>query len=156
MEVIEKEFSETAVDLPYIPGLLAFREGPPMIETYKKLKRKPDILLVDGHGIAHPRGVGIASHVGVLLDIATIGIAKKRLVGDYRIPDRVGESRPLLYKGKVVGNVLKSKKGCNPIFISPGNKISVESSLEIVKDCIREHKLPEPVRLAHNFVNQTK
>jgi len=92
MKLIEKKFSEMKVDFPYIPGLLAFREGPSIIKAYRKLKRKPDVLMVDGHGIAHPRGIGIASHVGVLLDTASIGVAKKRLVGDYRIPQVTPQS----------------------------------------------------------------
>ncbi len=151
---IERVFSEIEVDFPYIPGLLAFREGPSIIKAYSKLENKPDVLLVDGHGMAHPRKMGVASHVGVLLDTPTVGVAKSRLVGDFRAPERVGEYTPLIYQNETVGAVFKSRKGCNPIFISPGNRISLESSIEVVRRCLRGHKLPEPVRLAHKFVSE--
>ena len=150
---IGKVFFEIETDFPYIPGLLTFREGPGIVEAYKKLKKKPDILLIDGHGIAHPRRMGIATHVGILLDIPTIGIAKKKLVGDFEVPEKVGEHEPLKYQNEIIGAVLKSKEGCNPIFISPGNRISLKTSIEIVKKCLKDHKLPEPTRLAHKFVN---
>ncbi|MCK4491055.1 MAG: deoxyribonuclease V, partial [Candidatus Altiarchaeales archaeon] len=156
MRLMERSFSCLDMDFPYIPGLLTFREGPSIIEAYKKLGSKPDILIIDGHGIAHPWGIGIAAHVGVLLDTPTIGVAKKRLVGDFKAPQKVGVYMPLTYQGEVVGAVLKSKEGCNPIFISPGNRISLETSIEVVKNCLRGHKLPEPTRLAHKLVNEEK
>ncbi len=156
MKLIEKSFSCLEIDFPYIPGFLTFREGPSIIKAYKKLGKKPDILIIDGHGIAHPRGMGIAAHVGVLLDTPTIGVAKRRLVGDFKAPQKVGVHRSLTYQGEVVGAVLKSREGCNPIFISPGNRISVETSIEVVKNCLRGYKLPEPTRLAHKLVNEEK
>ncbi|RLI89091.1 MAG: deoxyribonuclease V [Candidatus Altiarchaeales archaeon] len=151
---IEKAFSEIEMDFPYIPGLLAFREGPSIIEAYKKLRKKPDILMIDGHGIAHPRRMGIATHVGILLDIPTIGVAKKKLIGDFKAPEKVGEYEPLGYQNEIIGAVLKSREGCNPIFISPGHKISLKNGIEVVKKCLKGHKLPEPTRLAHKFVNE--
>ncbi|MEA3254792.1 MAG: deoxyribonuclease V [Candidatus Altiarchaeota archaeon] len=156
MRSMEKKYAAMEVDFPYIPGLLAFREGPSILRAYGKLMNKPDILLVDGQGIAHPRGVGLASHIGVVLDKPTIGVAKSRLVGEYEVPKEVGGCSELRYNGEVVGFVLKSKRNCNPLFISPGHRISPEKSLEVVKNCLRDHKLPEPTRLAHMFVNMHK
>jgi len=156
MSVIEKRFSIKEIDFPYIPGLLSFREGPSIIDVYKKLKNKPDLLLIDGHGIAHPRRMGIASYIGIKLDIPTIGVAKRRLIGMYKEPKNEGEVTKLIDDNKVIGYVLKSKNKCNPIFISPGYKIDLETSLRIVRNCLRKHKLPEPIRLAHLFVNERK
>jgi deoxyribonuclease V len=148
---IERAFSETKTEFPYIPGLLAFREGPGIVEAYGKLKEKPDVLIVDGHGIAHPRRVGIATHVGILLDIATIGVAKRRLIGEFDVPEKVGDYTLLRDGGEIVGVILKSRKGCNPIFISPGHRISLYTSMLIVEKCLKGHKLPEPTRLAHEL-----
>jgi len=156
MSLIEKRFSIKETDFPYIPGLLSFREGPSIIDAYKKLKNKPDLLLIDGHGIAHPRRMGIASYIGIKLDIPTIGVAKRRLIGMYKEPKNEGEATKLIDDNKVIGYVLKSKNKCNPIFISPGYKIDIETSLRIVRNCLRKHKLPEPIRLAHLFVNERK
>ena len=152
MRPIEKKFAVLEVDFPYIPGLLTFREGPSILKAYEKLKNKPDILLIDGQGIAHPRGIGIASHIGVVLDKPTIGVAKSRLIGEYETPGMVGEYKELEYNGRVVGFVLKSKENCRPLFISPGHRISPKTSLKVVKNCLRDHKLPEPTRLADMYV----
>ncbi|RLI92548.1 MAG: deoxyribonuclease V [Candidatus Altiarchaeales archaeon] len=151
---IERAFSEIETGFPYIPGLLTFREGPSIIEAYKKLRKRPDILMIDGHGIAHPRRMGIATHVGILLDIPTVGVAKKKLIGDFKAPERIGEYEPLRYQNEIIGAVLKSREGCNPLFISPGYKISLKTGIEVVKKCLKGHKLPEPTRLAHKFVNE--
>lgn len=151
LEVLEEKNTVNKVNFPYISGLLSYREGPSIIRAYKKLKIKPDILMVDGQGTAHPRGIGIASHIGVLLNIPTIGVAKSRLVGDY---DKRKRCAKLMFEGKCVGYVLKTSK--RPIFISPGHKISMRKSLEIVKKCLRDYRLPEPTRLAHLYVNKVK
>jgi deoxyribonuclease V len=157
MELIEHSYGEKEVDFPYIPGLLAYREMPAILEAYEKLKQKPDVILVDGHGIAHPRNFGLASHLGFLLKKPTIGVAKRKLVGEFEEPKVRGECKKLKYKEKPVGYVLKTKENSKPIFISPGNLISLESSLKIIKSCLREEeKLPEPIRLAHKFVNEEK
>ena len=156
--LIEKVFSHEKVNFPYIPGLLAYREVPVMIKAYKKLKKHiPEIILVDGHGIAHPRNFGLASHFGFLIKKPTIGIAKRKLVGEFKKPKEVGKEEKLIYNGKVVGYALKTGKNYREIFISPGNFISLETSLKIVKSCIiKGNKLPEPIRLAHKFVNERK
>jgi len=151
--ILEKVFADDVISFPYIPGFLAYREMPVILKAYKKLKTKPDILLVDGHGIAHPRRLGIASHLGLLLKIPTIGVAKKKLVGNYKEPKKVFDAEKLIYNKKTVGYVLKTKENSRPIFISPGNFISLKSSIKIVKECLRNEKLPEPIRFAHKFVN---
>lgn len=126
------------------------------MNAYQKLKTKPDLLLVDGAGINHPRGAGLATHVGVALDVPTIGITKKILCGKGDEPPEVGEASPLIFKTKTVGWLLKSAKNCRPIIVAPGHRISLESSLVIVKSCLRGHKLPEPSRLAHEYANAIK
>lgn len=156
MDIVEKAHHVSKVEFPYIPTFLSFREAPPILHAWKKLERKPDILLVDGQGIAHPRGIGLASHLGVLLDTSTIGIAKSWLFGEFRESNAVGRAASLTADGKQIGWVLLTKQGCNPIYISPGNKVSIESSLEITRKCLAGHRLPEPSRLAHLHANEIK
>lgn len=153
--VMEKKVTKTKVSFPYIPTFLAFREAGPILKTVKKVKHNFDVLLVDGHGIAHPRGVGIASHVGVLLDIATIGVAKHRLCGSVRGKIKLNKPRPLLFEGRQVGYAIQTKKNTNAIYISPGHKVSLKSSLQIVRRCVKNHKLPEPLRIAHELAGRT-
>lgn len=144
------------VRFPYVPGFLAFREVPALLDAWEQLPIKPDILVVDGHGIAHPRRVGIATHFGVLTNLPTIGSAKKKLFGNYEEPaPEKGSYTPLTDKqGQVLGNVLRSKNNVKPIFVSPGHLTDVPGSLHIIQQCIRGYRLPEPTRLAHNAVNQ--
>lgn len=153
---LEKKCASTKIKFPYIPGLLAFREIPPILKVWQKVEARPQLLLVDGHGIAHPRKLGLASHVGLALDVPTVGVAKSVLVGEYEKPEAVGEASNLRFDGETLGKVLKSKKNCNPIFVSPGHRVSVETSLETVKKCLRNHKLPEPLFRAHQYANEIK
>ncbi|KXB07022.1 hypothetical protein AKJ51_02290 [candidate division MSBL1 archaeon SCGC-AAA382A20] len=153
---LEKKCARAKIKFPYIPGLLAFREIPSMLKVWKKAEGKADLLFVDGHGIAHPRGLGLASHIGIVLDVPTIGIAKNVLVGCFEEPEKVGEAKDLEYGGEVVGKVLKSKEDCNPIFISPGHKISLETSLNLVRKFLKDHKLPEPTYEADRLVEECK
>jgi deoxyribonuclease V len=155
-EVTEYVYSIQAVTYPYIPTFLSFREGPAIVSAFEKLKERPDILLVDGAGINHPRSAGIATHIGVSLNVPTIGITKKILCGSGEEPLNVGEATKLIYEGRGVGWLLKSQKRSRPIVVAPGHRISLKSSLSIVKACIRGHKLPEPIRLAHNYVGEFK
>jgi len=143
MREIKTTVKKFSIDFPYIPGFLAFREAEPIAETVKSLcpEGMSDILLIDGHGIAHPRYFGVASHIGIILDIATIGVAKSLLVG------KVDEGK-IVYQGKTVGFALKNKN-FSEIYISPGNKVSLSSSLGIVKKCMLSHRLPEPLYRAH-------
>ncbi|MFQ5587053.1 MAG: deoxyribonuclease V [Thermodesulfobacteriota bacterium] len=137
------------VTFPYIPGLLSFREGPVVIEALEGLETAPDLILFDGQGIAHPRGVGIASHIGVLLGIPSIGCAKSRLVGDFREPGgKKGSRSPLRYKERVVGAVVRSRDNVRPLFVSPGHLVDIEGSVEYVLACTSRYRLPEPTRRA--------
>lgn len=157
LEIIEKKSSVSSVNFPYIPGLLTFREGPSLLEAFKKIKITPDVILFDGQGIAHPRRMGIATHLGLFLDRPTIGCAKSRLSGKYAL---VGEKKgdyALLKEGEeILGAVLRTRKKVKPIFVSPGHKIDLPNSMEIVLKCIVKYRLPLPVREAHIFVNQIR
>jgi deoxyribonuclease V len=149
LEVLEEIAVSAIPEVPYRTGFLGFREAPAMIEALNKLSKKPDLLLVDGHGIAHPRKCGIASHVGVLLDLPSIGVAKSRLIGEIK-------RNNLIHRGECVAKVWQSKKGARPIFISPGHRISLESAVSLVKKLIRGRRLPEPIRLAHERSNRQR
>jgi len=134
---------------PYIPGYLTFREGPALVGALRALKGLPDLILVDGQGIAHPKGIGIASHLGVLLEIPSIGCAKSRLVGEFSEPGpSKGNWTPLRYDGKVVGAVLRTREHVRPVFVSPGHRIDLKTSIEIVLDCTGRYRIPEPLRKA--------
>ena len=153
LEVVEVRKGLVPVEFPYIPGFLSYREGPVFSRIYGDVVHKPDVLIFDGQGIAHPRGLGLASHMGLALQVPTIGCAKSRLVGEYDEPGpRKGDYSPLYYKGQQVGWVLRSRDSVRPLFVSPGNRVGFESSREIVLACCRGYRLPEPVRMAHNQV----
>jgi deoxyribonuclease V len=156
LEVIGQASRMMSVAFPYIPGLLSFREGPAAIRAVKMLSPKPTLLFVDGCGINHPRMAGLASFIGVLTNMPTIGVTKNVLCGEGELPEKFGQAAPLLYNGKQVGHLLKSKDGCRPIIIAPGHRISMQSSLELVRRYLVNHKLPEPCWLAHVHVNQVK
>jgi deoxyribonuclease V len=149
---IEDAFAVTDIPFPYVPGFLSFREGPAIIEALKGLKIKPDIILVDGQGIAHPKGIGIASHLGVILDIPTIGCAKSRLVGEYKEPGlKKGEWAHLNFQGGIVGAVLRTRDNIRPLFVSPGNKIDLRGSIDVVLCCVLKYRIPEPLRRADSL-----
>lgn len=145
----EVKYSTRKVDFPYIPGLLAFREGPAALEAIASLETEPDLLIFDGQGIAHPRGLGIASFAGVIMEKPSIGCAKSRLVGEFVEPgEKKGSWSPLIHKGKTVGAVLRTQDGITPLFISPGHMIDLEGSINIVMRCAGRYRLIEPVRKA--------
>lgn len=157
LEEIEHVWEVVDENFPYIPGLLAFREGPAILETFKKIKNKPDIIMIDGQGIAHPRGFGVASHVGVLLDIPSIGVAKKRLYGKYSEPsDLQGSCNPLRNSRETIGAVLRTKNKVKPVFVSVGNKIDLKTAVKVTLNCSRGYRIPEPTRLADIYVSQLK
>lgn len=156
LEVTDAACYIEKADIPYVPGFLSFREGPPAIKALKGLKTKPTLVLVDGCGINHPRTAGLASYVGVMLGIPTIGITKSVLCGSFEAPVEAGDAKPLVYDRRIVGYVLKSKKGCRPIVVAPGHKVSVDSALELAREFLKSHKLPEPCRLAHRYANLKK
>ena len=147
--------SRENVRFPYIPGFLSFREGHAFISAIRTLKPVPDVIIVDGHGIAHPLRCGIASHIGVLLDIPTIGCAKSWLVGEYSEPGREkGQWSPLVYKKERVGAVLRTRDNVNPVFVSPGHRIDLHSSVAIVLQSLTRYRLPEPMRRADHLTKE--
>lgn len=157
LKIKTKETLMARLNFPYIPTLLSFREGPPIINLINTIDLKPDIFLINAQGIAHPMQCGCASHIGVLTGVPTIGVTARNLCGSYyREPREVGEYFTVHYGRKAVGWILKSKEGCRPIFISPGHKVSLTSSLEIVMKCLKNHKFPEPLSFAHTFANEEK
>lgn len=151
---IEETFSVTNVLFPYIPGFLSFREGPVIIKAINSLKNKPDVIIFDGQGIAHPRGLGIATHIGLLLGIPTIGCAKSRLIGKYKeLCSQKGNWSFLRYKGEIVGAVLRTKDNVRPLFVSPGNRIDLRNSINITLTCTKKYRIPEPLRRA-DFISK--
>ncbi len=157
LKVIGQSTAICKTTFPYIPGLLAFREVPALLEAWNKLAIEPDVLVLDGQGIAHIRRLGIATHFGLIAGTPTLGSAKSRLTGKYEEPgDAAFSQSPMYDKGELIGIALRSKKKCKPIYISPGNMISMEQSVEIIKNCIRGYRIPEPTRQAHLLVNKIR
>ncbi len=149
--MVENAFFKDRTTIPYIPGLLSLRELPFMVGAVFESKIVPDVILVDGNGIAHPRGLGIASHLGLILNISTIGCAKKRLLGYHeKVGEDFGSSSLWTNEyGEVLGFILRTKKGVKPIYISVGHKISLNVAKEIVLRCTKGYRIPEPIRVAH-------
>lgn len=150
---VEAVTADAPLVFPYIPGLLAFREGPAVLAAWEMLDNKPDLLMFDGQGIAHPRGMGIASLMGLWLERPTIGVAKSRLYGKH---DEVGAARGdraelLDRQGNVIGTVLRTRERTNPLYISPGHRIDVQHATEFVLACLTGYRLPEPTRWAHKI-----
>jgi deoxyribonuclease V len=157
LDLIESVHHICKAAFPYVPGLLSFREVPPLIEAYRKIAQKPDVLLCDGQGIAHPRKLGFAAHLGLCLGIPTVGCAKSRLCGDHeRLTLKKGRSVPLLLDGEQVGLVFCSRDGVKPIYISPGHLSDIASSKRLVSRCLRTYRIPEPLRLAHIDANRVR
>jgi len=157
LEVVEKAAAVQPATFPYVPGLLTFREGPALLSAFSRLRCEPDLLIFDGQGQAHPRSLGIAAHMGLLLDRPAIGCAKRRLCGWYRQPkDQPGSTSPLVFSGRTVGAVVRTRAGVKPVFVSPGHKISIDSAVAFVLSTCRGFRLPEVIRLAHTFVNHLR
>ncbi len=158
MEPVDHAVVKDVIPMPYIPGLLSFREIPMLLKAWERLGKKPDVLIADGIGIAHPRRLGIASHLGVLLGIPTLGCAKSVLTGVYEEPDNVQGAFSYLYDrrdpSEILGAALRTKVNVKPVFISAGHKITLEDSLRLVMASVRKHRLPEETRFAHNTVNE--
>lgn len=151
-QIVEKSAAHMRVTFPYMPGLLSFREAPFILEALMQLKCIPDVLIVDGHGLAHPRRFGIASHLGVLLDIPAIGCAKSVLVGQSEtVGESYGSYANLVDRGEVVGAVLRTRQGAKPVYVSVGHRVDLKSVLRIVMGCCRGFRSPEPTRLAHQI-----
>jgi len=157
LKVVEQTRAEVPVTFPYIPGLLAFREGPAVLACLEKVRHEPDLLIFDGQGLAHPRRMGIATHMGVILDKPSIGCAKSRLVGTHYEPGPEAGSYTHLYDGEeIIGAVVRTKEKTNPLYISIGHRIDLDTAIEIVLKCCRGHRLPEPTRLAHEVASGKK
>ncbi len=151
---VEERWAEGETTFPYIPGLLSFREIPIILEALRQIRICPDVLLCDGQGRAHPRGLGLASHLGLLVNRPTIGCAKSRLVGTFSSMGREkGDRASLIYREEVVGKVLRTRAGVKPLFVSPGNRIGMEESIRIVLHCCPKFRIPEPIRQAHLLAN---
>ncbi len=159
LELVEKVYHYGPVEMPYVPGFLSFREAPNVIRAFAGLVSKPDIIMVDGHGIAHPRRMGIAAHLGVLLDMPTFGVAKQKLTGQFTEPGpERGQLSPLTdpKTGEVIGEVIRSKNKVLPLFVSPGHRCDQATATRLTLACLRGYKLPEPTRLADYWAEEFK
>ena len=149
LEVLDRATVETATDFPYVPGLLTFREAPAAIAAIEALRIRPDLLLCDGQGLAHPRRCGFASHLGLALDLPSIGAAKSRLIGVHEEPGgERGDWTPLLDGGEVIGACVRTRTGARPIYVSIGHRVTLETAIRFVLRCAARYRLPEPTRLA--------
>jgi deoxyribonuclease V len=156
LEMEEYAIARRPTSFPYVPGLLSFREIPAVLEALARLQGRPDLLLCDGQGIAHPRRFGIAAHLGVLCDVPAIGVAKSRLVGRYgTLPDPRGARVPLRDGDEVIGAVLRTRRGVKPLFISPGHRISLPTAVYYTLACTTRYRLPETTRQAHHLASGT-
>lgn len=157
LQVVERVLVRQPTCFPYVPGLLSFRELPAVLQAFSQLQQRPDLVLCDGQGVAHPRRLGIASHLGLWLDVPTIGVAKKRLVGRHEeVGDAKGDTVPLLDKGEQIGTVLRSRVGVKPLFISAGHRIDQPTAVGWVVRCLTRFRLPEPTRQAHRLASLEK
>ena len=157
MEEVERRSAERKLRFPYVPGLLSFRESPVLLAAFARLKTEPDLILIDGHGRAHPRLFGIACHIGVLFDKPVIGCAKSLLVGEYQEPGRArGASTPLVFKGERVGMVLRTRDNVKPIYVTQGHRVSLKSAIELVSQCLDGFRIPKPTREADHYVRRLR
>jgi len=159
LELVEKVYSYGPVTMPYVPGYLSFREAANVVQAFAKLQQHPDVVMVDGHGVAHPRRMGIAAHLGVLLDVPTFGVAKHKLFGTYQEPGLTkGDLTPLTdpKTGELLGEVLRSKDKVQPLFVSAGHRCNQATALRLTLACLRGYKLPEPTRLADHWAEEFK
>ncbi len=155
--VIDKATAIYESEFPYIPGLLSFREIPAVLAAWKQLTVLPDCIICDGHGLAHPRRMGLACHLGLVLDIPSIGCGKTRLIGHYEEPGpKRGDRSPLIDRDEVVGSVLRSREGVAPLFISQGHKITLDVAVEVILMSQSRYRLPEPIRITHHLANRLR
>jgi len=157
LSLLEVQGYEVPIGFPYVPGLLSFRELPSVVGALEKTQTSVDVLILDAHGLAHPRRMGLASHLGIFLDVPTVGCAKNRLVGSFEQPGREkGSATDLVHRGELVGRVLRTRDGVSPVYVSVGNGIDLESAVDLVLACCTKYRLPETTRQAHNAANRLR
>ena len=146
---VEEAAVEGPIPFPYVPGLLSFREIPPLLKAWKKIRTRPDVVIVDGQGYAHPRRFGLACHLGVLLNVPTVGCAKSRLIGECREPaQKRGSRSPLRHEGETIGAALRTRDGRNVVYVSIGHRLTLAAAIRVVLACAPRYRLPEPQRFA--------
>ncbi len=156
-EVVDQAVVQARATFPYVPGLLSFRESPAGLAAWERLRTRPDVLLCDGHGYAHPRRFGLACHFGLLVGLPTVGCAKSVLVGEYREPGEIrGSLSDLVQEGEIVGAAVRTRDGTRPVFVSAGHRISLRRGVETVLACSSRYRIPEPIRQAHALVNRVR
>lgn len=152
LKVVDHAIATRPATFPYIPGLLSFREGPAILDAMSRLSSMPDLLIFDGQGVAHPRRLGIASHIGLLTDIPAIGCAKSRLCGQHKEPGfERGSHVALIDNGEIIGAVVRTRRGVKPVFVSVGHRVDLSTGIKYVLSCCRGYRLPETTRLAHRL-----
>ena len=157
LQIVEERGLQTRAPFPYVPGLLSFREAPAVLEVWEKLQHKPDVLVLDGQGLAHPRRFGLACHLGLWLDIPTYGSAKTLFVGDFQdLGEERGASADLVHRGEVVGAAVRTKKKTTPVYVSVGHKLTLDDAVDLTLRCDGGYRVPEPTRRAHLFVNRLR
>ncbi len=157
LSVVEVQGYEARLTFPYVPGLLAFREILPVVGALREVRSEVDVVIFDAHGRAHPRGLGLASHLGLFLDVPSVGCAKSRLVGEHEEPGpEKGDTADLVYREKVVGKVVRTRARVSPVYVSVGNRIDLASSVDLVLRCCTRYRLPETTRQAHNAANRLR
>ena len=157
LETVEEVSAVRPIEYPYVPGLLSFREAPAVLDAFRKLRVRPDAVIFDGHGRSHMRGMGLAAHVGLWLDLPTVGCAKSRLVGDAGEPGpEPGDRAPLRYNGRIVGSVLRTRRNVKPVFVSSGHRAYLPDAVGLVLRCCIGCRLPETTRRAHALVNRER
>jgi len=156
MQVVDEVAVRTVVRFPYVPGLLSFRESPPLLEAWEQLRTKPDVVLCDAHGRAHPRRFGMACHFGLLVDTPTIGCAKSLLCGEVETMSPMGDWLPIHDGNELIGAALCTQPHARPVYVSIGHRVDLPSAIEVVRRCVRKHRIPEPLRLAHELVTRAR
>jgi deoxyribonuclease V len=157
LSVVEAQGFEASLEFPYVPGLLSFREMPSLLGALEQVDTTVEVVVLDAQGLAHPRRIGLASHVGLFLDVPTVGCAKTVLVGKFEEPRmEKGNATDMVHRGEVVGRAVRTRDGVSPVYVSVGNGVDLDSSVELVLACCTKYRLPEPTRQAHNAANRLR
>jgi deoxyribonuclease V len=153
LKVVEEKTATCRLNFPYVPGLLTFREGPVLLKSFKKIRNTPDVIIFDGQGLLHPRGMGIATHLGILLGIPSIGCAKSPLYGEYHLPDVLKGAYTFIKnrEGEIIGACLRTRTNVKPLFVSVGNRIDLSRAIGLILQTVTRYRLPEPIRCAHSL-----